>query len=115
VVAVPADIWRPDITEEHQIESLVMSSARESDSEIYEELRGHPERLTQAGIEGLYVIGSAAAPGMMVDSIFDGHRLAREIDSPDPSQPLPFIRERRIWGATDNDRYERILRGQTVA
>jgi dimethylamine/trimethylamine dehydrogenase len=114
-VAVTADIWRPDITEEHQIESLVMSSARESDSEIYEELRGHPERLTQAGIEGLYVIGSAAAPGMMVDSIFDGHRLAREIDSPDPSQPLPFIRERRIWGATDNDRYERILRGQTVA
>jgi dimethylamine/trimethylamine dehydrogenase len=114
-VAVTADIWRPDITEEHQIESLVMSSARESDSEIYEELRGHPERLTQAGIEGLYVIGSAAAPGMMVDSIFDGHRLAREIDSPDPSQPLPFIRERRIWGATDNDRYERILRGLTVA
>ena len=114
-VAVTADIWRPDITEEHQIESLVMSSARESDSEIYEDLRRHPELLTQAGIEGLYVIGSAAAPGMIVHSIFDGHRLAREIDSPDPSQPLPFIRERRIWGATDNDRYERILRGLTVA
>jgi dimethylamine/trimethylamine dehydrogenase len=113
--AVTADIWLPDMTEEHEIDSLVISSARVSNSEIYEELRRYPERLTEAGIEGLYVIGSAAAPGMIVDSIFDGHRLAREIDSPDPSQPLPFIRERRIWGATDNDRYDRILRGLTVA
>ena len=114
-VAVTADIWLPDMTEEHEIDSLVISSARVSNSEIHEELRRYPERLTEAGIEGLYVIGSAAAPAMIVDSIFDGHRLAREIDSPDPSQPLPFIRERRIWGATDNDRYDRILRGLTVA
>ena len=35
---------------------------------------------------------------MIVDSVFDGHRLAREIDSPNPEMPLPFIRERRLWG-----------------
>ena len=28
--------------------------------------------------------------------IFDGHRLAREIDSPNPARPLPFIRERHL-------------------
>ena len=114
-VAVTADVWQPSRTREHSIDSLVVSSARISNSEIYDELRRHPDRLTEAGIEGLYVIGSAAAPGMIIDSIFQGHRLAREIDSADPSQPLPFIRERRIWGATDNDRYDRVLRNLTVA
>ncbi len=38
--------------------------------------------MEQEGIEALYVIGDASAPRMIVDSIFDGHRLAREIDSP---------------------------------
>ena len=58
------------------------------------------------GIEAVYVIGDAAAPRMIVDSIFDGHRLAREIDSPHPAMPLPFIRERRLWGSTDNGSYQ---------
>jgi len=31
-------------------------------------------------------------------AIFDGHRLAREFDSPHPQYPLPFIRERQVWG-----------------
>ena len=52
----------------------------------------------------LYVIGDASAPRMIVDSIFDGHRLAREIDSPHPEMPLPFIRERRLWGESDQRR-----------
>jgi dimethylamine/trimethylamine dehydrogenase len=30
------------------------------------------------------------------DAIFDGHRLAREIDSPNPAVPLPFRRERLV-------------------
>lgn len=55
------------------------------------------------------MIGGAAAPGMLVDSIFQAHRLAREIDSVDPSRPLPFIRERRVWGETDNAHYESVL------
>ena len=42
---------------------------------------------------------------MIVDSVFDGHRLAREIDSPNPAMPLPFIRERRLWGEVSNDDY----------
>jgi dimethylamine/trimethylamine dehydrogenase len=56
------------------------------------------------------VIGDASAPRMLVDSIFDGHRLAREIDSPHPEMPLPFIRERRLWGEASNDDYLRQLR-----
>ena len=63
------------------------------------------------GIEGLYLIGDAAAPRMLVDSIFDGHRLAREIDSPNPAMPLPFIRERRLWGEAANTDFDTQLFG----
>jgi dimethylamine/trimethylamine dehydrogenase len=109
-VAITSDVWAPDDRQEHAIDSIVVSSARISNAELYAELRSQPAMLATAGIEGLFVTGSAAAPGMLVDSIFQAHRLAREIDSPDPSRPLPFIRERRIWGATDNSDYERALR-----
>jgi hypothetical protein len=30
---------------------------------------------------------------MLVDTVFDGHRLGREIDSPHPEQPLPYLHE----------------------
>ena len=41
------------------------------------------------------------APGIPQGAVWQGHRLAREFDSADPMKPLPFIRERRIWGGTD--------------
>ena len=45
----------------------------------------------------LFRIGDCVSPRMLVaDAIFDGHRLAREIDSEDPAVPLPYIRERRV-------------------
>ena len=33
---------------------------------------------------------------MISEAIFDGHRLAREIDGPDPAVALPFDRERNV-------------------
>jgi hypothetical protein len=33
---------------------------------------------------------------MISEAIFDGHRLAREIDGPHPETPLGFDRERRL-------------------
>jgi dimethylamine/trimethylamine dehydrogenase len=83
----------------------VLCTARISDDELYRELKSDPARLKQEGIEAVYVIGDASAPRMIVDSIFDGHRLAREIDSPHPEMPLPFIRERRLWGDSTNEDY----------
>ena len=73
--------------------------------ELYRELKSDKARLEAEGIEEVYLIGDASAPRMIVDSIFDGHRLAREIDSPNPAMPLPFIRERRLWGEVSNDDY----------
>ncbi|MCE0765098.1 hypothetical protein LWC35_19660 [Pseudonocardia kujensis] len=37
----------------------------------------------------------------MADAIFDGHRLAREIDSDNPRWALPYVPEERILRMTD--------------
>ncbi len=108
-VVTTSSIWTPDHKEHHQVDTVIMSSARVPNDGIYRELRSQPDNLKEAGIDGLYVVGSANAPGMIIDSVFQAHRLAREIDSEDPMNPLPFIRERRLWGSTDNADYDRIL------
>ena len=53
--------------------------------------------------------GDCLAPRYIADAVFDGHRIAREMESPNPERPLSIIRERRIWG---QDAYPE--RGQVV-
>jgi dimethylamine/trimethylamine dehydrogenase len=103
------DVWNPTDKQQFEVDTVVLCTARISNDELYRELKSDPARLEEEGIEAVYLIGDAAAPRMIVDSIFDGHRLAREIDSPHPETPLPFIRERRLWGDTTNDDYARQL------
>jgi dimethylamine/trimethylamine dehydrogenase len=111
-----ANVWHPAHTETFEVDSVVLCTQRISNDELYFELRSDKAALEREGIESLYVIGDASAPRMIVDSIFDGHRLAREIDSPNPAMPLPFIRERRLWGDTSNEDFERqLLQGSDVS
>ncbi|MBO0805850.1 MAG: FAD-dependent oxidoreductase [Nocardiopsaceae bacterium] len=105
------NVWNPEHKEHFDVDTVVMCTGRVSDDELYRELKADPAALRAAGVENAYLIGDAAAPRMIADSIFDGHRLAREIDAPDPAIPLPFIRERRIWGEVTNKDYEDQLRG----
>ena len=59
--------------------------------------RHRPRSSSKAeGVNALYRIGDCEAPRLTADAVFSGHRLAREIDSADPSIPLPFKRERRM-------------------
>ena len=51
------------------------------------------DRLEAEEIEALYRIGDCVAPRLIADCIFDGHRLAREIDTENPAVPLPYLRE----------------------
>ena len=44
----------------------------------------------------MYRTGDCVAPRWLVDTVFDGHRLAREIDSPNPHVYLPTARERVV-------------------
>ena len=42
--------------------------------------------------------GDCKAPAQLNQAMWDAHRLAREFDSPHPAYPLPWIRERQLWG-----------------
>ncbi len=66
-------------------DGVVLVTQRVADDALWDELEGVP---------GLYRAGDCVAPRLMAEAIFDGHRLAREIESPDPLTALPYLRER---------------------
>ena len=84
-------------------DGLALCTGRLSDCALYNELDADRAALADAGITQLHLIGDAHTPGIIAQATFSGHRLAREIDSPNPDEPLPFIRERRLVGATEDD------------
>jgi dimethylamine/trimethylamine dehydrogenase len=75
-------------------ESVVLVTHRLSNEELYLDLCSHESALRAEGIEAVYRIGDCVAPRIIAEAIFDGHRLAREIDSESPGIPLPYRRER---------------------
>jgi dimethylamine/trimethylamine dehydrogenase len=81
---------------ELEADAVVLVTQRLSNEELYLELRADEEALRAEGVEALFRIGDCVAPRLIADAIFDGHRLAREIDSEDPSVPLPYRRERIV-------------------
>ena len=93
--------WGPQV--EVEADGLVLVIGRESDCSIYDELIDDQARLEAAGITQIHLIGDAHTPGIVAQATFAGHRLAREIDQPNPDEHLPFIRERRLVGATEDD------------
>jgi dimethylamine/trimethylamine dehydrogenase len=93
-----------------EADALVLVTQRLPLNDLYQEV---VERAATADseIEHVFRAGDCVAPRQQVaDAIFDGHRLAREIDTEDPAVPRPWIRERRVLGATDDD-YQRVLGG----
>jgi dimethylamine/trimethylamine dehydrogenase len=78
------------------VDGLVLVTQQISDDALYRELTSDPAALEAAGIDAVYRIGDCVAPRMISEAIFDGHRLAREIDGPHPETPLGFDRERRL-------------------
>lgn len=85
-------------------DAIVLATHRLADMSLYEDVTADPDRLAEAGVEAVYRIGDCVAPRPQVaDAIFDGQRLAREIDSDDPAVPRRYIRERRVIGFGDTD------------
>jgi dimethylamine/trimethylamine dehydrogenase len=88
--------------EEHLTEwdadAVVLVTQRRSNEALYRDIKDRVgiDSLRQEGITGFYRIGDCVAPRLVADCIFDGHRLAREIDSDNPEVPLPFKRERHV-------------------
>ena len=81
---------------EWEADAVVLVTQRLSDDSTYRELAGDAERLESEGIAGVYRAGDCVQPRLVADAIFDGHRLAREIDSEDPAVALPYRRERWV-------------------
>ena len=80
-------------------ESVVLVTARMPDAGLYRELKARAGEWAVKEIRGIYRTGDCHAPRQLMDAIFDAHRLVREFDSSHPERPLPWLRERRIWGA----------------
>jgi dimethylamine/trimethylamine dehydrogenase len=76
------------------VDDLVLVTHQVPDDGIYRDLVSDPTSLADAGIDAVHLIGDAQSPRWISESVFDGHRLAREIDLPDPSFPAPFRRDR---------------------
>ncbi len=77
-----------------EVDAVVLCTQRLSNEELYLDLKADEQSLRAEGIEALYRIGDCVAPQLIADCIFDGHRLAREIDAADPATPMPYLRER---------------------
>lgn len=86
-------------TMEIEANSVILLTSRQSDSALYRELRERRAEWEKNGVEAIYQIGDCKAPMQALQAMFEGHRLAREFDSPHPQYPLPWIRERQLWGA----------------
>ena len=81
-----------------EADSVVLVTGRRSNEALYRQLKDEIglDALRSEGVTSLYRIGDCVAPRLIADVVFDGHRLAREIDSENPEEPLPFIRERAV-------------------
>jgi dimethylamine/trimethylamine dehydrogenase len=89
---------RDDVGEALDLEAdaVVLVTQRLSNEDLFLELARDEDGLRAEGVEALYRIGDCVAPRLIAEVVFDGHRLGREIDSEDPSVPLPFLRERLV-------------------
>ncbi len=81
-----------------ECDALVLVTMRQPNSRLYDDLIARREQWDTHDLADVFRIGDCHAPRQLMNAIFDGHRLAREFDSPHPQRPLPFIRERQIWG-----------------
>jgi dimethylamine/trimethylamine dehydrogenase len=86
------NVWSPEPVS-WDADAVVLVTQRQPQDALYHELNAAPERLEREGIEAVHRIGDCLAPRTIAENVFDGHRLAREIDSLDPATPLPYLRE----------------------
>ena len=84
-------------------DSIMLVTHRVSNCEVFDRLQASPEALQESSIKSIHLIGDAHTPGMIAQAVFSGTRLAREFDSENPDEHKPFIRERRLINATEED------------
>lgn len=86
-----------------EFDSVILVTQRNSVSDIHDAIHEDDERLAAAGIKSVHIVGDAHSPGMIAQATFDAHRLGREFDSDNPKTAKPYIRERRLIDASNDD------------
>jgi dimethylamine/trimethylamine dehydrogenase len=89
---------RGDRVEILECDSVILCTGRRPRSRLYHGLADRRAEWPERGIAGVARAGDCLAPRYLIDAVFDGHRIAREFESPDPERPAAMIRERQIWG-----------------
>ena len=79
-------------------DTVVLCTARESRTSLYDALVGRRDEWPGRCIDVVVRAGDCLAPRYLADAIFDGHRIGREFELPNPERPKAIIRERQIWG-----------------
>jgi dimethylamine/trimethylamine dehydrogenase len=82
-----------DARDRLECDAVVIVGSRLSNDAVYHGLLARETEWTAAGIRSIQVIGDASAPGPIAWATYAGHRYARELDTPDIGDALPFRRE----------------------
>ena len=81
-----------------EIDAVILVTGRYSEDRLWRELKARKAEWAANGIQDVFRAGDCKAPAQLNQAMWDAHRLAREFDSPHPAYPLPWIRERQLWG-----------------
>ncbi|MCP3968807.1 MAG: FAD-dependent oxidoreductase [Rhodobacteraceae bacterium] len=81
-----------------EFDTLIAITERVPQDKLFRELKARKSEWEENEIQGVYAAGDCYAPGLLADSIFSGHRIAREFESGNPQLAQPWIRERQVWG-----------------
>ncbi|MCP4390262.1 MAG: FAD-dependent oxidoreductase, partial [Gammaproteobacteria bacterium] len=74
-------------------EAVVMVASRVANDRLWQELSAREDEWETNGVKSIKVIGDAQAPAPIAWATYAGHRYARELDTPDIGDALPFRRE----------------------
>ena len=75
-------------------ENVVMVTSRRPNNELRLALEEDSDKLNCAGITSVESIGDCLNPSIIAAAVYDGHRVAREMDTPVENPDMPFARER---------------------
>ena len=80
-------------TADLEAEAVVIVASQKPNDKLFEDLKLQRENWKDVGINSVKIIGDAHAPGPIAWATYAGHRYARELDSDDIGDELPFRRE----------------------
>jgi dimethylamine/trimethylamine dehydrogenase len=77
----------------YEVDAIVMVTSQQSDDALWNDLNEKETQWPDHGIQSIKLIGDANAPAPIAWATYAGHQYARNLDSKDIGDALPFRRE----------------------